>query len=160
MEFLWSLYTFAVVFILSAPVGAQAQPLGERLKSPDPQVRCDAFYEIFDGAGDPSRKEHVELLHGKSTAEIYDLLGKPTFIGVVKYKGIRWLQVNYVFEVCPTRAPGEFQAACKQGWRYGPSITFRNGTSVPYSKFAQETEVYRYSIPPDYLLFKKGGQFP
>jgi hypothetical protein len=162
MRFLRSLSTFAVVLsiLLFAGGRAQGQSLQERLKSSDPQVRCDAFYELFDGGGEPSKKEHLEMLNGKSTAEIYDLLGKPTSIGVLEYKGIKWLLPNYVFEVCPTKAPNDAQEACKQGWRYGPSILFRNGISVPHSKFDRETGATRYSVPPEHLRFKRGGQFP
>ena len=157
-----SLTLFAVALFILLLVGnsAKAQPLQERLMSSDLQVRCDAFYELFDGTGEPSQKEHIQRLYGKTTKEIYDFLGKPTSVGVLEYKGIKWLLVSYVFEICPTRAPADAQEACKQGWRYGPSVLFRKGISVPHSQMDKETDLMRYSVPPEHLRFKSGGQFP
>ena len=152
----------AVNFCILLLVGnsAEAQSLQERLKAADRQVRCDAFFEIFDGTGEPTQKEHTERLYGKTTTEIYELLGKPTGVGVLEHKGIKWLLVSYVFETCPTKAPADAQAACRQGWKYGPSVMFRNGISVPYKDWDQENGVMQYQVTPEYLRFKSGGQFP
>lgn len=140
--------------------GAEAQSLQVRLTSSDPQVRCDAFYELFDGAGKPTHKEHIEKLYGKTTKQIYDSLGKPSFVGVLEHEGIKWLQVSYLFEVCPSKSPKGAQRAYKKGWRYSPSIIFRNGISVIENEFDREVLTIGYQLIPEHLLFKRGGQFP
>ena len=143
----------SIIPILLAIVGqAPAQTLRERLRSSDAQVRCDAFYELF-GDAENRRQTSIEL-YGKTTKEIQKLIGEPTATAVLEYKETSWLRVQFLFEVCPTKEP------CKEGWRFGPSLLFRNGKSVPWQVFSDETGEGRYSVTPEHLRFKKGGTFP
>ena len=146
-------FILSIITILLAIGGqAPAQTLRQRLRSSDAQVRCDAFYELFAVAED---KRHAPIeLYGKTTKEIQELLGEPTSTSILEYKETSWLNVQFLFEVCPTKQP------CKKGWRYGPSLLFRNGLSVPWQIFSDETGAERYSVTPEHLRFKKGGIFP
>jgi hypothetical protein len=139
---------------------AEAQSLQQGLISSDPQVRCDAFHELFGDEGEPRLKEHRELIYGKTTRQIYDSLGTPTFVGVLEHEGIQWLQVRYLFEVYPRKAPGYAKRAYQKGWRFGPSLTFRNGISVRDHEFNREVLILGTPLTPEHLRFKKGGQFP
>jgi hypothetical protein len=149
--------TFCVLLLLIPNVSCQIRPLEQRLKSTDPQVRCDAFYEVF-GSLEPRHKFQDEMLYGKSTQQIYELLGKPSRVGVLEYKGVNWLQATYLFDVWPTK--DKSKEYYKKGWRYSPGLFFRNGISVPSTEWGRETGVYSTSIPPEHLRFKDGGQFP
>jgi hypothetical protein len=135
------------------------QSLEQRLKSSDQQVRCDAFYELF-GSGEGFKNFRTEKLHGKTTDEIHEMLGEPTSIGILEHKETKWLEVHYRFEVCPTKGSNEEKESCKKGWRYGPSLVFRNGISVEWTSWSEETGEKYYSVTPEHLRFKKGGTFP
>jgi hypothetical protein len=131
--------------------------LADRLKSPDPQVRCDAFHHLFGDFSGPGEKPTRAALYGKTTREIYDLLGAPSSLATLDHDGVQWLRISYRFEVCPEGGDHE---AWERGWRYSPGIVFRNGISVPPSTVDEELGLYRYSAPPQHLRFKEGGCFP
>ena|GEM_PF-1278680 len=151
---------FSIVLIsLFIKSCAPAQSLEERLKSSNQQVRCDAFYELF-GIVDGSKNFRTEMLYGKTTKQIHELLGEPTSTYILEYEDTKWLSPHYEFELCPTIASNEFKEAFKKGWRFAPSVIFRNGISVPYSVWSKETRVGNYPIAPEHLRFKKGGAFP
>ena len=127
------------------------------LKSPDSQIRCDAFHNLFGDLAGPGEKQTRKGLYGKTTKEIHALLGDPTSVATLEHKGNRWLQISYRFEVCPTKGGRD---AWEKGWRYSPTVVFRNGISVPPSRLDEELELHKYSIPPQHLKFKEGGRFP
>ena len=135
-----------------------AQSLRERLRSSDSQVRCDAFYELF-GRAEDRRNSTIEI-YGKTTKEIHELLGEPTSTFILEYNKTRWLRIQFLFESCPTGALVEEKESCKKGWRFGPSLLFRDGISVSSQVFSDETGESRYSVTPEHLKFKKGGSFP
>jgi hypothetical protein len=151
--------TFCIFLLFILKGYCQTQSLEQRLKSTDPQVRCDAFYEVF-GGGEPSSGLQAEMLYGKSTKHIYELLGKPSSVGVLEYKGVSWLQVTYLFDECPTNSSQVFKESHKKGWRFGPALFFRNGISVPFDEWGRVTGALSTSMMPEYLRFKEGGQFP
>src|SRR5215831_7759542 len=154
----WHLF-FIICISLLAGDGFLTQSSMERLKSSDQQQRCDAFYEIFgDGVSGEIKKS--TLIYGKTTKKIHELLGDPTSIYTLEYKSIKWQRVIYLFDICPTKASIDVKAACKKGWKYGPSVLFRNGISVPESVFSVETDERIYSVTPEHLTFRKGGVFP
>jgi len=130
----------------------------EEFKSPDPQVRCNAFYELF-GDSEKSKLMHSQL-YKKTTKEVYDLLGKPSHVFVLEHKGVKWLRVDYQFEVCPSAASKEEREAWEKGWQFAPMIFFRNGVSVPFKVMVKELELFRYQAIPENLQFKAGGSFP
>jgi hypothetical protein len=151
--------TFCAFLLFILNISCQTRSLEQRLKSTDPQVRCDAFYEVF-GSGELRSDFQSEKLHGKSTKQIYELLGKPSRVGVLEYKGVNWMEISYLFDECPTNSPQEFKEMHKKGWRIRPSLIFRNGISVTKNEWARETGVFSTSIPPEHLRFKDGGQLP
>lgn len=135
-----------------------AQSLRERLRSSDSQTRSDAFYELFGGTDD-GRTFPIEI-YGKTTKEIHELLGDPTSTFILEYNKTRWLRIQFLFESCPTEALVEEKDSCEKGWRFGPSLLFRDAISVPFQVFSNETGADRYSVTPEHLRFKKGGSFP
>lgn len=132
------------------------------LRSPDPQTRCDAFHRYFNGAGEPDERDTTiqNQLYGKTTTEIHALLGDPTSVGHLEYNGVRWLEIIYRFDVCPTEASPGSHRQWKEGWRYSPSVIFRNGISVKFKAYADELKIFEYQIAPKHLTFKEGGSFP
>ncbi len=154
----WRLFFLPCIFLLTGD-GFPKQLSVERLKSPDQQLRCDAFYEIF-GFGVSVEIVKSRLIYGKTTKKVHELLGDPTLIYTLEYKGIKWLRADYLFDICPTKAPMAFEAAYKKGWRYSPSVLFRNGISAPDNVFWKETDIGLYSVTPEHLSFRKGGVFP
>jgi hypothetical protein len=154
----WHLFFITGIFLLAGD-GFITQSSVERLKSSDLQLRCDAFYEIF-GNGVSGETVKSSLIYGKTTKKVHELLGDPTSIYTLEHKSIKWLRISYLFDICPTKASIDEKAACKKGWRYSPSVLFRNGISVPKSVFAEETGEGHYSVTPEHLTFRKGGVFP
>ena len=158
MNQMYLLFCMISIF-LAAETDSFAQSLEEGLKSSNQQVRCDAYYELF-GTGEGSKNFKPEMLYGKTTRQIHELLGDPTSIWTLEYKDTRWLRVWYVFDTCPTEFSNEMKESCKKGGRFGPSLLFRNGKSVSENVFGEETGERRYSVTPEHLRFKKGGTFP
>lgn len=136
---------------------------GSIYKSSDAQARCDAFYDLFSPDGVVNYEDNTKLrrLLGASTRQIHELLGEPTLIRTLNYKGVQWITVDYdFFDTCPSAAwPRMREAWQKYGWHFAPQLVFRNGVVVSHETMKVELE-YFYQGPPEHWRFKEGGVFP
>ncbi|PIQ83951.1 MAG: hypothetical protein COV75_04945 [Candidatus Omnitrophica bacterium CG11_big_fil_rev_8_21_14_0_20_63_9] len=123
------------------------------------QPRCDSLYEVLGDNTEDPRSRWAEL-YGKTTHEVHTLLGDPTTVSILELQGVRWLRISYECEGCPAGASAEAQAACADGWRYGPHVYFRNGTAVSAQQFLNETGAIAYPAEPEHLKFKTSSAFP
>lgn len=153
-----SLLVMAALVLVMGP-GCQNSSMAH-LRSPDPQVRCDAFHELFGDLEGTDEKPSRKMLYGKTTREIHALLGEPSSVSSLIYNGASWLSVSYMFQVCPTKGS---RTAWEKGWRYSPAVVFRNGIAAPYDTFAKEVGVGPWGIAstiPEAKRFRPGGVFP
>jgi hypothetical protein len=120
----------------------------------DPRERCDRLYQL---AASP---EWASLM-GKSSHDVADLLGHPDRITTLVREGVTWTRIVYVCEHLPTRATTEERVAYEQGWRFSPSLLFRDSIVVSEATFDQEVSGgRRAAMPPPELAFHQGGRFP
>jgi hypothetical protein len=154
--------TCAVIMAAMLAAAGCGQPLGlsPALRSSDPQARCDAFYDLFGTGQDLEDNPRLKPLLGKSTKEIHRLLGKPSHVGTLDYRGLHYVEVLYRFDQCPSQAPPEERKAWEKGWRFGWSLVFRNGVLIPRAWMDDELQLVWYSMTPERLGFKPGGAFP
>jgi hypothetical protein len=118
------------------------------------QDHCDRLYAMAtssEGAG----------LVGKTTQQIADVLGPPDQISTLVRRGITWMRVVYVCQRLPQGASAEERDAYTRGWRFAPSLLFRDGILVTESEFYREVPEARLTATPSTeLTFEMGGTFP
>ena len=155
-----SLITIAMMVVMSGCCHSVNH--GSIYKSSDAQVRCDAFYALFTPNGSAINFEDetkLRRLLGASTRQIHELLGDPTWVGTLNYRGVHWTEVSYKFDTFPSAEPAQMRQAWREGWRYAPTLVFRNGALVSRKTMDVELENF-YQAPPEHLRFKQGGVFP
>ncbi len=126
-------------------------------RSADPQVRADAFYDIFNADDYDGPTPWAVALEGLSTHEILVLLGAPDRVSTLHYEGVTWRYAHYELPLRPIRASAEAYA---QGWRFTPAVLFRNEEAVNFQRMYEELDLKFYSMLPERFRFKPGGTFP
>lgn len=142
-----------LVLLFPVAVALAAPPdLSERLHASEPQVRSDAFFELFGPTGEISTPAGRSLLYGRSVQEIFRLLGRPSEIAALKVTGASWLRNTYDLQVLPTPLQGSGSPPPLPS-TYRPILLFKNGRSVPTSTFTDEYHLTDIRNSPPELTF-------
>jgi hypothetical protein len=128
------------------------------LRAEDEQTRCDAFYALFDASGGESSEAPFAE---RTTTEVQAVLGDPNRVATLSHEGVEWLRIGYSFDtVYPSGAGEAGRRAHGTGWRYAPSLVFRDRVVVTYEQMARELGIWELSTIPVHLRFVPGGEFP
>src|SRR6187551_3488654 len=101
------------------------------MTGPGPQDRSERLYQLMASS-------QWDTFVGKTTRDIADLLGRPDRVMTLRRDGVTWMRIIYVCDRLPAGVTAEERDAFTKGWRFSPSLLFRDGVVVPEEQFDQE----------------------
>lgn len=143
-----------------------SESLRGRLIAPDPEIREAAFHELIpdvysvSGTNPGMKPNPPTWLLGRTTAEMLRMLGPPSEVGRLEYDGDEWVQFVYEFPTVPDNAAPSPGSAPARGWRYCPTVSFKNRMVCPAGEFMRRWDSDKYAITPPHLRLKPDRRFP
>lgn len=124
------------------------------MSSDDEQSMCDEFYEWIQSS-------RWRQLLGRRSHEIARLLGPPSQVLTLVYRGCTWRRIVYFFNVTPLQATSAELASYRRGMHFAPTLLFRDDVCVPEAAFDKQLMRGRLTASiPENLRFREGGEFP
>lgn len=164
---------------LLAPAASQPTSNCVGLRARDEQERVDAFFEYFGPMLGPWHPHTYgirfevlqpiasetdpaeERLLGQTTAQIGQLLGRPSSTWRCEERGHEWLEARYEFNRCPRAATADQKERYEESRaRFEVRLYFRDRILVSRSEMWRERNIAKWSILPTNLKLREPTGFP